>query len=89
MQVSDCVGEFLCIGDQLRLIDVDKIRMRDLAQYEMKRHELETYVAEMTNEILEQDKGCGRLKYARQLDKDYLEKREQLLKKYGDLALRH
>lgn len=43
-QISDMMQEFLCLGDQKKLIKVDQIRLKQLLEHELSFSDIHSYV---------------------------------------------
>ena len=52
LQISDTLQEFLCLGDQLKLIDVDRKKMMALRNTTVTVDALLEYVSDIQNQVL-------------------------------------
>lgn len=68
MQISDAMHEFLCLGDQIKLIKVDRSRLDWLRQNKFTVEEMINYVNGITSKCLDLNQGCGRFFVGKPLD---------------------
>ena len=83
LQISDALQEFLCIGDQVKLIDVDRSRMLALHNNTFTPEQLGQYIEKIQYQTLNLNQGCGKFKIGQAFDEEYLAHRAEVLDRYG------